>query len=249
MTVCFFDYFLPNKYIQLLVFEFTELCCEKERTLPFSLAKINRYELYSSLPVSSQCPCLSTILSPQWVLHGTNLFRTFEMLFLLEIRSLENTEIRQAIKANLMKLSTNETGRTTGLCGGDSRPSCLLRQPPAARSASYTAPGPMLPGFCQALLTHSVLPKQSKQYKHCLQTVKGRETVFLFKEEHLVPSPKAFQVIPNKQEQETVLIPLCINRGAIQTSGWRRHSEDPSQHRCSAVFLLQRENHIQGVGM
>lgn len=40
------------------------------------------------------------------------------MLFLLKIRSLENIEIRQAIKTNLMKLWTNETGRTQGSAVG-----------------------------------------------------------------------------------------------------------------------------------
>lgn len=41
------------------------------------------------------------------------------MLFLLKkIRSLENTEIRQAIKTNLMKFSTDQTGRTQGFAAG-----------------------------------------------------------------------------------------------------------------------------------
>jgi hypothetical protein len=33
-------------------------------------------------------------LFPQWALHGNNLFRTAEMMFLLKTRSLANTEIR-----------------------------------------------------------------------------------------------------------------------------------------------------------
>lgn len=65
-----------------------------------------------------QGPCNSTTLSPYRVLHDNNLFRTFEMLFLLKIRSLENTEIRQGIKTNLMKLSTDEAGRTRGSAAG-----------------------------------------------------------------------------------------------------------------------------------
>lgn len=40
------------------------------------------------------------------------------MRFLLKIRSLENTEIRQGIKTNLMKLATDETGRTQGSAAG-----------------------------------------------------------------------------------------------------------------------------------
>lgn len=102
-----------------------------ERIFHFSLAKMSRHVPYGSPLVSSQCSCLSTPLSPQWVLHGNNLFRTFEMLFLLKIRSLENTKTRQAIKTNVMKLPTNETGRTQGFGAGIVAPtaycvSCLL---------------------------------------------------------------------------------------------------------------------------
>lgn len=64
----------------------------------FALAKINRYVLYSSPLGSSQHPCISATLSSYWVLHDNNLFGTFETLFLLKIRSLENMKSDKALK-------------------------------------------------------------------------------------------------------------------------------------------------------